>query len=156
MKPGASALTFLHRLETSLKEVANPLFDALYDVCRGAGSGRDQLLCSTPYSLAEKLNIPIFQAHYYPMDITGDCSVPVMPPVPLGREYNRMTYRLAYLLVGGLETRYSHRWCRATASGRGAFGPGRTTGWRTGIFRCSMPSARRCCPGRRNGRPTSI
>lgn len=113
MKPGASALTFLHRLETSLKEVANPLFDALYDVCRGAEAVVTSFFGSTPYSLAEKLNIPIFQAHYYPMDITGDCSVPVLPPVPLGREYNRMTYRLAYLLVGGLETRYSHRWCRA-------------------------------------------
>ncbi|HML46687.1 MAG TPA: glycosyltransferase, partial [Clostridia bacterium] len=36
--------------------------------------------------------------------------LPIMPALPLGRTYNRLTYDLAYLAVGGLEYRYLHKW----------------------------------------------
>ncbi|MEG0767080.1 MAG: glycosyltransferase, partial [Clostridia bacterium] len=110
VKPGASPVTFLHRIEKTIRNVADPFLKSLYDACVGADALVVTYFGSTFYSIAEKLNIPCFQAHFYPMDCNGNVPIAIMPCLPLGKTYNRMTYRLGYLLVGGLEKRYLTRW----------------------------------------------
>lgn len=110
IKPGASPVTFLHRFEKSVQRVAQPLIDALMRASIGADALVLTYFGSIGYSIAEKLGIPCFQMHYYPMDKNNNVPLPIMPALPLGRTYNRLTYDLAYLAVGGLEYRYLHKW----------------------------------------------
>lgn len=112
MQPGASPFTYLSRLENALQSVACPLFDALYAACEQADAVVTTYFGSTVYAIAERLRIPLFQVCYAPMDPTGACCLPVMPPPRLGPAVNRATFRLGYLLIGGLERRYAHPWCQ--------------------------------------------
>jgi UDP:flavonoid glycosyltransferase YjiC (YdhE family) len=110
IKPGASPVTFLSRLTKSLRQMIEPLIGALLDASRGADVLALTYFGSIGYSIAEKLRIPCFQIHFYPMDRNGDIPLAIMPMLRLGRAYNNLTYSLAYLAVGSLEYHYLRRW----------------------------------------------
>jgi len=110
IRPGKSPVTFLNRLNRAVREEIRPLMQALIDAAKGADALVLTYFGSIGYSIAEKLNIPCFQLHYYPMDQNNEVPLAIMPPIRLGQAYNRLTYQLAYLAVGGLEHHYLHRW----------------------------------------------
>ncbi|MDR2656922.1 MAG: glycosyltransferase [Oscillospiraceae bacterium] len=110
IQPGGSPVTFVYRLTQSLKALIKPLTRALMEASQGADALVLTYFGSMGYSIAEKFGIPCFQLHYYPMDISSEVPQAIMPQLRLGRAYNRLTYSLTYLTVGGLEYHYLHRW----------------------------------------------
>lgn len=113
--PGASPFTYLSRLEASLKDVAQDLLDAFWAACQGMDAVVGTFFGSTLFSITERLNIPFFQVNYCPMDECGEYCLPILRKARLGQAYNRFTFRLANRLIGGLEARYTHPWCREKA-----------------------------------------
>ncbi|GHU67298.1 glycosyl transferase [Clostridia bacterium] len=110
IQPGGSPVTFVYRLTQSLRKLVEPLTCALMDASQGADALVLTYFGSMGYSIAEKLGIPCYQLQYYPMDISSDVPQAIMPQLRLGRAYNRLTYSLTYLTIGGLEMHYLHRW----------------------------------------------
>ncbi|MDR0397058.1 MAG: glycosyltransferase [Oscillospiraceae bacterium] len=110
IQPGGNPVTFVYHLTKSLRALVEPLTRALMEASQGADAIVLTYFGSMGYSIAEKLGIPCFQLHYYPMDISGDVPQAIMPQLKLGRAYNKLTYSLTYLTVGGLEYHYLHRW----------------------------------------------
>lgn len=110
MKPGSVPITFLSRLTKSLGTLIRPLVEALYVASRGADALALTYFGSIGYSIAEKLHIPCFQLHFYPMDRNADVPLAIMPMLKLGKVYNNLTYSISYLAVSGLEYAYLHRW----------------------------------------------
>ncbi|MDR1598678.1 MAG: glycosyltransferase [Oscillospiraceae bacterium] len=110
IQPGGNPVTFVYNLTKSIKALVEPLTSALMDASQGADAIVLTYFGSMGYSIAEKLGIPCFQLHYYPMDISGDVPQAIMPRLKLGSAYNKLTYSLTYLTVGGLEYHYLHRW----------------------------------------------
>lgn len=110
MRPGASPLTYLTRLKQSLQGLATPFYDALFAACQRADCIVTTYFGGTPYAMAEKLGVPIFQVNYCVIDPTGDFCIPVMPEPRFGPSVNRATYRLAYLIIGLFEKWYAAPW----------------------------------------------
>ncbi|GHU74493.1 glycosyl transferase family 1 [Clostridia bacterium] len=110
IQPGGNPVAFVYHLTKSLRQLIEPLTRALMEASQGADALVLTYFGSMGYSIAEKLTIPCFQLHYYPMDISSDVPQAIMPPLRLGAAYNRLTYSLTYLTVGGLEYHYLHRW----------------------------------------------
>lgn len=106
IQPGANPITYLSRLEKCLKSVAGPFFEGMYTACLGMDAVVATFFGTTIYSIAEKLNIPLFQTSYCLTDTTGEHCLPVMKQLPLGSGFNRMTYKLAYKMIGMVEKRY--------------------------------------------------
>lgn len=111
IRPGANPLTYLRRMLSSLQGVIDPLLSAMYDAFLQA----DVVVCSffgaTPYAMADKAGVPLFQINYSPLEPTGQYCVPVMPSLPFGAACNRALYALAYRMIGRLERRVAHPWC---------------------------------------------
>ena len=109
IQPGANPFTYLSRLEKCLQSVAGPFFEGMYTACLGMDAVVATFFGTTIYSIAEKLNIPLFQTSYCLTDTTGEHCLPIMKQPPLGRGFNRMTYKLAYQMIGMVEKRYVSR-----------------------------------------------
>ncbi len=112
MKPGAVGMSYLKEAETAISKVA-PLL--LKDLMK-AGEGAEAMICnffgSTFYSVAEKYGIPCVQTHFFPMDPNADMPISSAPFPHLGRWWNRLSYRIGYLLISVLERRYLTEWRR--------------------------------------------
>lgn len=112
MKPGAVGMSYLREAEKAISKVA-PLL--LKDLMK-AGEGADALICNffgtTFYSVAEKYRIPCVQTHFFPMDPNPDMPISSAPFPNLGRWWNRLSYRIGYLLISVLEKRYLTDWRR--------------------------------------------
>lgn len=113
IKPGANPLTYLSRFESSLSDVADGLFTAMYEASAQADAVVTGFFGATMYAIADKLQIPLFQSNYCLTDATGMACLPVMKQPPLGAWFNRATYHLAYQMIGMLEKRYAVPWCQA-------------------------------------------
>ena len=113
MDPDASVLTYLPRLEKSLKAVLPDLLADLSAACDGA----DALVCSffgsVYYSLAEKYDIPCVQTQFSPMDPTRVQPISSIANQHLGALLNETTYRLGYLMISTVEKRYLTSWRKA-------------------------------------------
>lgn len=112
IKPGASPITYLSRLETAMRGVIVPLLDDLLAACKGRDAIVTTFFGTTLYAIADAYHIPLFQSNYCHTDLTGDHCLPVMRQIPLGRGFNRATYRIAYHMIGMLEERYVRLWCK--------------------------------------------
>ena len=110
MSPSSNSLTYLPRLEKSLRSVVPSLVQDMTDSCAHA----DAMICnffgSVYYSIAEKYNIPCIQTQYFPMDPTGDQPISSIRHQHLGSFLNESTYRLGYLLISTVEKRYLSSW----------------------------------------------
>lgn len=113
IQPGANPFTYISRLEGSLHGMLDQLMDALLAACRGADILVATFFGAVPFALAEHLRIPLVETSYCLTDLTGDHCLPVMPELPLGRWFNRTTYRLAYRMIGTAESLYLGPWYRA-------------------------------------------
>lgn len=112
IKPGACPFTFLKRLENALNGALEPLIASLYDACLNTDAVVTTFFGTTVYAFADFLGIPLIQSNYCLTDETGDACLPVMRQPPLGAAFNRATYRLAYRMIGMLERRYAHPFCK--------------------------------------------
>ncbi|MDG4770207.1 glycosyltransferase [Solwaraspora sp. WMMD792] len=90
------------RTNIRLARQANPINRGLLaDVWQAARQADPDVIVYHPKALAgphvaEKLGVPAVQAVPVPMSVaTGDFPMIGMPALPLGRRYNRLTYRLA-------------------------------------------------------------
>ncbi|MFY1694744.1 glycosyltransferase [Solwaraspora sp. WMMA2101] len=90
------------RTNIRLARQANPINRGLLaDVWQAARQADPEVIVYHPKALAgphvaEKLGVPAVQAVAVPMSVaTGDFPMIGMPALPLGRPYNRLTYRLA-------------------------------------------------------------
>ncbi len=110
MKPGAVGMRYLKEAETAISKVAEVL---LHDLMK-AGEGADAIVCNffgnTVYSVAEKYGIPCVQTHFFPMDPCSDMPISSAPFPKLGRWWNRLSYRIGYVLISVLEKRYLTAW----------------------------------------------
>lgn len=113
IKPGANPFSYLTRLEQALGGAITPLLDAIYEACHGADAVISTFFGSAVYAMADALDVPLFETNYCLTDETGDYCLPVMRQPPLGRAFNRGTYKLAYRMIGALEKRYVKPWCEA-------------------------------------------
>lgn len=112
IQPGACPLTFLKRMEKALGGALDPLISALYDACLNMDAVVTTFFGSTVYAFADHLGIPLIQSNYCLTDLTGDACLPMMRQPKLGAAFNRATYKLAYRMIGMLEKRYAHPFCR--------------------------------------------
>ena len=110
IKPGTSPVTILSGVTRTLAPLAEPFLTALLDASKDADALALSYFGSIGYSIAEKLRIPCFQMHFYPMDSNKDVPVSVAPRLQLGPAYNLLTYSLAYLAVGSVEYMYVRKW----------------------------------------------
>ncbi len=112
MKPGAVGMSYLKEAEAAISKVA-PLL--LRDLMKAA-EGADAMVCNffgtTYYSVAEKYGIPCVQTHFFPVDPNPDMPISSAPFPELGRWWNRLSYRIGYLLISLLEKRYLTAWRR--------------------------------------------
>lgn len=115
IRPGANPLTYLQRFERALRDVSWPMFEGIYGACHEKDVIVSTFFGSIPYAIAYKLNTPLVQTNYCLTDLTGEHCLPIMKQLPLGSAANRLTYRLAYQMIGGLEARYFTPWCKANA-----------------------------------------
>lgn len=113
IRPGANPLTYLTRLERSLRDVADPFFTGMLSAFQHADAVVATFFGATPYALSEAFQVPLFQTSYCLTDTTGEYCLPVLRQPPLGPAFNRATYRLAYEMIGMLEKRYVKPWCMA-------------------------------------------
>lgn len=112
IRPGANPFSYLSRFEDALKDVAIPMFDAIYASCMDADAIVAAFFGTTIYSIAEKLKTPLFQVSYCLTDLTGKHCMPVMQQPRWGSFFNEATYKIAYRMIGALENRYVAPWCR--------------------------------------------
>lgn len=111
IKPGANPLTYLRRLIASLHDVLELMLDAMYAEFLCADIVVTTFFGATPYAMAEKAGVPLYQVHFSPLDPTGLYCLPVMRSLPLGRAFNLFLYHLAFRMIGRVEKRYAHPWC---------------------------------------------
>lgn len=112
MKPGVAGMSYLREAEKAIRKVAPVL---LRDLMR-AGEGAEAIICTffgtMYYSVAEKYHVPCIQTHYFPMDPNPEMPISSSPFQHLGRGWNRLSYRIGYLLISLLEKRYLTDWRR--------------------------------------------
>ena len=112
MKPGAVGVSYLREAEIAIGKIAPVLLKDVTRSCEGAEAMLCTFLGTVFYSVAEKYRIPCVQTHYYPMDPNPDFPIASAPWPHLGSWWNRLSYRIGYLLIGMLEKRYLTPWRR--------------------------------------------
>ena len=110
MKPGTVGFNYLSQLERSLKDIAQPLLDAILASCQDAEAIVCTFFGSTFHSVAEKYHIPCVQTHYFPMDKNDKTPISSAPGQRMGKIWNLATYHLGYLLISMLERTYLNPW----------------------------------------------
>lgn len=110
MKPSSKGAKYLVDVERALKDIAPVLLQDLMLSCEGAEAMCCNFFGSLYYSIAEKYNIPCFQTHYFPMDYNSVTPISSAPGQRLGKTWNRLSYRLGYLLISILEKKYLTKW----------------------------------------------
>ena len=109
-QPGSAAVTYISRLEKSFRKIIPQLLKSMYESCAEA----DALVCNFfgtfYYSLAEKYNIPCIQTYFFPMEPSGSLPVPTVMHQNLPSWINRLSYSVAYLLIGLVERKYLFSW----------------------------------------------
>lgn len=111
IRPGANPLTYLTRLERALHGLIEPLLETLLQACQANDAIITGFFGATFYAFAAHLGKPLIQANYCLTDTTGAHCLPVMRQPPLGRWFNRATYRIAYRMISLVEARYIVPWC---------------------------------------------
>lgn len=110
MKPGVVGISYIREMEKVIRTIAPSL---LNDLLR-AGENADAMICtffgSAFYSVAEKYHIPCIQTHYFPMDPNPAAPISSAPMLHLGKVWNRLSYKIGYLLISLLEKRYLTSW----------------------------------------------
>ncbi|MGN0794939.1 MAG: glycosyltransferase [Aristaeellaceae bacterium] len=112
MKPGAVGVNYLREAEIAIRKIAPVLLNDLTRSCEGAEAMLCTFLGTVFYSVAEKYRIPCVQTHFYPMDPNPDTPISSAPWPHLGSWWNRLSYRIGYLLISVLEKRYLTAWRR--------------------------------------------
>ncbi len=110
MKPGTNGINYLQRVQNAIKEVAGPLLQNMQTACQGAEAIITTFFGSSMYSIAEKNNVPCIQTQYYPMDYNDAVPISSAPGLKAGKAWNKMTYKVGYLLINSLERRYLTGW----------------------------------------------
>ena len=110
MKPGTNGINYLQRVQNAIKEVAGPLLQNMQSACDGAEAIVTTFFGSSMYSIAEKNNVPCIQTQYYPMDYNDAVPISSAPGLKAGKAWNKMTYKVGYLLINSLERRYLTGW----------------------------------------------
>ena len=110
MKPGVSGITYLQQVQNAIRDVVDPLLQDLLGAC----SDTQAIICtffgSAMYSIAEKYNVPCIQTQYYPMDYNDVVPISSAPGLKVGKAWNKMSYKLGYLLINSLERKLLTGW----------------------------------------------
>ncbi len=110
MKPGTNGLTYLQRVQEAIKDVAGPLLQNMQSACADAQAIITTFFGSSMYSIAEKNNVPCIQTQYYPMDYNDAVPISSAPGLKVGKAWNKMSYKVGYLLINSLEHKYLTGW----------------------------------------------
>lgn len=110
LKPSVKGIAYLRAAENVLGKHAAELIDEFVEGARGADAMMCTFLSSVFYSIAELFGIPCIQTHYYPMDQRNDMPISSAPGQTWGKEWNQLSYKLAYLLLGMVERKYLTDW----------------------------------------------
>ena len=110
MAPNTNAITFLPKIRKNLKSYGSLLIQDIVSSCSQA----DAMVCNyfgtVYYSVAELLDIPCVQTHFFPMDPTGDTPISSVRHQHLSPSVNKASYRAGYLLIGLLESSFLTEW----------------------------------------------
>jgi sterol 3beta-glucosyltransferase len=112
MKPGTNGITYLQKVQNAIRDVAGPLLNNMQTACKGAEAIITTFFGSSMYSIAEKNHVPCIQTQYYPMDYNDVVPISSAPGLKAGKAWNKMTYKVGYLLINSLEHRYLTGWRR--------------------------------------------
>ncbi len=110
MKSGLPGVSFLREVRVTLKAIIRPFLRDMTAACEGADVIVSTYFGGIPQSIAEKMNVPFIQTHYYPMDANAVTPIASAPGQRWGRAWNLASYRLGYLLISTLETLYLRGW----------------------------------------------
>lgn len=110
MAPGVSGVKYLVQVEKAIRDVAPVLLEDLMEAAKGAECLVCNFFCNMYYSVAEYYNIPCVQTHFFPVDPRPDIPISSAPGLEHSHLFNRMSYRIGYLLISVLEKRYLTAW----------------------------------------------
>ncbi len=113
MKPGTGGIGYLNQLRRSLKATLLPFLEDLEAACADADALVSTYFGGIIKSIAEIRRLPYVQTYYSPMDSNDLAPVPVANVPRAGKAWNRMSYRLAYLLISTMECMYLSDWRKA-------------------------------------------
>ena len=112
LSPGTDAVTYLPKVFRNLRSVVPDLLRDLEESCKDADAMVCNFFGSVYYSIAEKLNIPCIQTHFFPMDQTSSVPISAVRNQHLGPILNKATYRLGYYAIGSVEKYILSGWRR--------------------------------------------
>jgi len=110
MKPGTNGINYLQQVQNAIRDVAGPLLQNMQTACDDAEAIITTFFGSSMYSIAEKNHVPCIQTHYYPMDYNDVVPISSAPGLKAGKAWNKMTYKVGYLLINSLERKYLTGW----------------------------------------------
>lgn len=110
MKPRVNGITYLQQVQNAIKDVAGPLLANMQTACEDAEAIITTFFGSSMYSIAEKNGVPCIQTQYYPMDYNDVTPISSAPGLKAGKTWNKMTYKVGYLLINSIERRYLTGW----------------------------------------------
>ena len=110
MKPGTTGITYLQQVQNAIRDVAGPLLQNLQAACHDAEAIICTFFGSSVFSIAEKNHVPCIQTQYYPMDYNDAVPISSAPGLKAGKAWNKMTYKVGYLLINSLERKYLTGW----------------------------------------------
>lgn len=113
MKPSAVGIGYLKEVRDSLKSIIGPFLIDLEAACQGAEAIVSTYFGGIVPSIAEVRHVPYIQTHYFPMDRNDLTPIASAPGLRAGKAWNKMSYKLGYLLVNLLEVYYLDDWRRA-------------------------------------------
>lgn len=110
MKPTAKGVNYLREMEKSIRGIAPVLLEDLLRAAEGAEAICCNFFGSMYHSVAEKFGVPCVQTMFFCVDPNSDMPISSAPGLTWGRWWNRLSYRIGYLLISALEKRYLTAW----------------------------------------------
>ncbi len=112
MKPGTKGVTYIKQILEIFREIIDPFLRDLQAACEDADVIVATYFGNVIQSIAEKRRVPFIKTHYFPMDPNDLTPISSAPGLKAGKAWNRVSYRLAYLMVSGVEQHYLTDWRR--------------------------------------------
>jgi sterol 3beta-glucosyltransferase len=110
MKSRVNGVAYFQQALHCILDTGESLINSMQSACEGTDAIITTYFGSVVYSIAEKNNVPCIQTQYYPMDYNDLMPISSAPGLKMGRIWNKMTYKLGYLLISSIERKFLTVW----------------------------------------------